>query len=870
MDLSKKDTQTVRVPFLGNKDQRPTDGPRTGRQFINGYFETLQSPMSGTPDFYFIKRPGLSFRNSPTSGVAKRGRGLYTWPRTGKVYSVFQDKLYSNTTAILTLETTSGLVGFAETRPGATTQYLGINDGVNLYLVGTDDSVLVLNNKVITSSSIANPTVIVATNHGLVTGNKIIIRNHSGSTPNINDTIYTITRLDNNSFTIPVNVTTGGTGGTIGVFPTPTTGDLIYLETYWFVMKTDAAIWNCAVDDPTTWPSAFIFTQMQPGNGVGIAHQNNTLAALTDRHLQLFNVTTNPVGSPLANIEQATQDVGCFSHATIAFQEKTGYFVSNTLTGGLTVYRLDGLTNLKEIGFPSLNRDLTKNYFPVQKTIILTSGTSWTVPSDWNPTNNKIECIGGGGGGGASWWDSGTISLKSGVGGGGGAYAVTTNFDPGGATTIPYIIGAGGTKGTQGADVFTPNAPGNGGDTTFNTSTVIAKGGTGGGNGGQAAACTPSGTAKSGGNGGAAASLSSVGILIPPQTNLVGGSGGGGGAGPFGAGNNGTSGSAETVYPWQQPPGAGGRGDDSVGGLGGTFGQVGKPGTELADGIAGSGGGGSGGGGVSEGPIKAPLGLAGVLGGVYGAGGGSGGVTQVDFGFPMIGPIFAEGAAGTQGLILITYNPSAGDGEAYVLRIGGHTFYVLSLDTVDVTYVYDQQLDIWTEWHAANSDPNVFKRWPIVSIGQHFDLNFLNNTIIGQDKTTGSILNINVDNTQDETIQGSVLSYNVVARTNPLSFGTTRRKFFEKVEILGDATKSSALCTLSYSDNDNMNFGLGSLVSTGRQIQLKGSGSRDENIIATPYSRAWGNSKKRAWQVSYHGDQPIRLSGLEFEITLGT
>ena len=31
--------------------------------------------------------------------------------------------------------------------------------------------------------------------------------------------------------------------------------------------------------------------------------------------------------------------------------------------------------------------------------VFITSGATWNVPSDWNSSNNKIECIGGGGGG---------------------------------------------------------------------------------------------------------------------------------------------------------------------------------------------------------------------------------------------------------------------------------------------------------------------------------------------------------------------------------------------------------------------------------------------------------------------------------------
>jgi len=95
-----------------------------------------------------------------------------------------------------------------------------MSDGNGLFIIDTSDGVTVLNNVAITSSSVANPTVITtATAHGLTTGNKIIIRNHSGSTPSINDTSYAVTVTGTTTFTIPVNVTVGGTGGTIGVFP---------------------------------------------------------------------------------------------------------------------------------------------------------------------------------------------------------------------------------------------------------------------------------------------------------------------------------------------------------------------------------------------------------------------------------------------------------------------------------------------------------------------------------------------------------------------------------------------------------------------------------------------------------------------------
>jgi hypothetical protein len=74
----------------------------------------------------------------------------------------------------------------------------------------------------------------------------------------------------------------------------------------------------------------------------------------------------------------------------------------------------------------------------------ITSGTTWTVPADWNSANNTIEAIGGGGGGSygdASW---------AGGAGGGGAYSKATNiaYTPG--HSIAVQVGGAGAAGTSG------------------------------------------------------------------------------------------------------------------------------------------------------------------------------------------------------------------------------------------------------------------------------------------------------------------------------------------------------------------------------------------------------------------------------------
>ncbi len=77
-----------------------------------------------------------------------------------------------------------------------------------------DEYVLASSPKSITSSSVANPTVLTVTAHQLRTGDEVAIAGHTGSTPSLNGN-HTVTVLTANTVSIPVNVTVGGTGGTI-------------------------------------------------------------------------------------------------------------------------------------------------------------------------------------------------------------------------------------------------------------------------------------------------------------------------------------------------------------------------------------------------------------------------------------------------------------------------------------------------------------------------------------------------------------------------------------------------------------------------------------------------------------------------------
>lgn len=291
--------------------------------------------------------------------------------------------------------------------------------------------------------------------------------------------------------------------------------------------------------------------------------------------------------------------------------------------------------------------------------ILVLSGSSWTVPADWNNTINTIHLIGGGGGG-AGAYASGS-NAAAGGGGGGGGYTKLTNQTLSGV--ISYSIGSGGTGGGGGTN------GGNGGTTSWNSGAATAGGGGGGKvsttpsstggtagvgstfNGGAGAAGafgTVAATGYGGGGGGGAAGpqgmggAGGTGFGSTTAANISGGGGGGNGGGTAGAnGASAVGGSGGNNYLGQGggtasiTPSLGGGGNGGVSTSSGYFGTVGN---EIFSGF-GSGGGSSG--------AAAAVGYFGYNGG----GGGGGGVSTAG--------VTYSGGQGGGGVIVVVYTPAS-------------------------------------------------------------------------------------------------------------------------------------------------------------------------------------------------------------------
>lgn len=194
---------------------------------------------------------------------------------------------------------------------------------------------------------------------------------------------------------------------------------------------------------------------------------------------------------------------------------------------------------------------LPVSLFATTETFLTEGPGSWTCPT--GVTSIQIEGWGAGAGGGGS----SSNNIAPGGGGGGGAYSKLNTLAVTPGNSYNFVVGA---KGTGGAGA---NHGTDGGNTTFNATSMVATGGghghcsvSGGqggllGSGGASASCTGD-TKYSGGNGASG-------------TGGVGGISGGGGS-SAGTGSNGNNGGNTT------PAGAGGTAPE--GGYAGKIGAV--------------------------------------------------------------------------------------------------------------------------------------------------------------------------------------------------------------------------------------------------------------------------------------------------------
>jgi len=120
--------KSQRIPLVGEPTARNGTANKD-RKLINYLPEFIGSSATGEKDIFVKKRPGVSAPIfSIPNGVS---RGVYIWNE--HYYSVVGNTLYVDSTATITLTTSTGKVGFT-TFNGTSQEYLVVLDGVEGYV----------------------------------------------------------------------------------------------------------------------------------------------------------------------------------------------------------------------------------------------------------------------------------------------------------------------------------------------------------------------------------------------------------------------------------------------------------------------------------------------------------------------------------------------------------------------------------------------------------------------------------------------------------------------------------------------------------------------------------------------------------------
>lgn len=197
----------------------------------------------------------------------------------------------------------------------------------------------------------------------------------------------------------------------------------------------------------------------------------------------------------------------------------------------------------------------------------------------------------------------------------------------------------------------------------------------------------------------------------------------------------------------------------------------------------------------------------------------------------------------------ILNNSTLTDVIAYPLRINGHTFYILTLADLNQTLVYDlneKQWYQWTMWAVGDSDSGV----PGIYAEQYFRPSYfagVGETYFLLDDDNGTLYKMSDTYYNDD---GAPIYYRAVTTIH--DSGTTKRKFFHRLEIIGD--KVPATLKIRHTGTDYNSW------SSYRSVDL----NKDRAQIYLG-----GADRRRAWEFLSTDSQPIRLEAAEIDFDVG-
>ena len=266
--------------------------------------------------------------------------------------AVVGNKVYANGSAVLTLATSTGSIGFTEFVSSAGTVSLVLLDGTDGYVF---------------SNSTTAVKISTATQTAWVASTAYILNDVVRPTTD-NGKLYQCTTAGTSGSTEPSWTTTVGDTFTDGgahwvcidfAFPTPHVPIPIFIDAYLFIAKQGTAdIYNSNLDNPALWtPGDYISAEMYPDIVVALSKNNNYIYAVGSSSVEYLYDVANATGSPLGRHDSAVQQFGTAARDSVIQTEVEVIMIGETNNGGHTVWTIDGF-KATEIGIPAVKSAL--------------------------------------------------------------------------------------------------------------------------------------------------------------------------------------------------------------------------------------------------------------------------------------------------------------------------------------------------------------------------------------------------------------------------------------------------------------------------------------------------------------------------------
>jgi hypothetical protein len=190
-----------------------------------------------------------------------------------------------------------------------------------------------------------------------------------------------------------------------------------------------------------------------------------------------------------------------------------------------------------------------------------------------------------------------------------------------------------------------------------------------------------------------------------------------------------------------------------------------------------------------------------------------------------------------------------GQVSAYCYTIDGHTLYILTLHNTQKTLVYDLNEKMWYLWTQFSIQSND-QPYPGTYQESYFRPAFfasLGGVAYTLDDDTATLYYFDVNTYRDN-------NQPIYCRTvtDIIDNGTTKRKFYGRLEIVGD--KTAGTMQIRHSGDDYVTW------SSYRAIDL--NAPRSQLYLS-------GADRRRAWEFLVTSNCPLRLDGAEIDFRIG-